>query len=128
VDEFRTLNRCLDDAIAGAVTEFAYQHDLGLAEQQADASNHQLGYFAHELRNQLSVATLALSVTREGGVGLTGATGAVLDQSLLRPSSLRSTCRGTSSTDPGKRKPRRAAGFSRRPVRRRRQACACTIE
>src|ERR1700722_17067749 len=25
VDEFRTFNRCLDDAIAGAVTEYAYQ-------------------------------------------------------------------------------------------------------
>src|SRR6187200_2448886 len=25
-DDFRTLNRCLDDAIAGAVTEFSRQH------------------------------------------------------------------------------------------------------
>jgi hypothetical protein len=27
VDEFRTLNRCLDNAIAEAVTEFSYQRD-----------------------------------------------------------------------------------------------------
>jgi hypothetical protein len=29
VDEFRTLNRCLDNAIADSVTEFAYQTNLG---------------------------------------------------------------------------------------------------
>src|SRR5450830_1551033 len=28
VDEFRTLNRCLDNAIAEAVTEFTYQREL----------------------------------------------------------------------------------------------------
>ena len=28
VDEFQTLNRCLDNAIADAVTEFGYQRDL----------------------------------------------------------------------------------------------------
>ena len=31
VDEFRTLNRCLDNAIANAVTEFAYQRDFAVA-------------------------------------------------------------------------------------------------
>ena len=30
VEEFRTLNRCLDNAIADAVTEFSYQRDLTL--------------------------------------------------------------------------------------------------
>lgn len=28
IDEFRTLNRCLDNAIADAVTEFSFQSDL----------------------------------------------------------------------------------------------------
>jgi len=27
IDEFRTRNRCLDNAIANAVTEFGYQRD-----------------------------------------------------------------------------------------------------
>jgi hypothetical protein len=27
-DDFRTLNRCLDDAIAGAVTEYAHEQDV----------------------------------------------------------------------------------------------------
>ena len=32
VDEFRTLNRCLDNAIADSVTEFSYQRDLLLED------------------------------------------------------------------------------------------------
>jgi len=83
VDEFRTLNRCLDNAIATAVTEFGYQRDFVVADQQADALNIRLGFFAHELRNLLSTATLALSVIKLGNVGLSGATGAVLDRSLV---------------------------------------------
>ncbi|TKR34257.1 HAMP domain-containing histidine kinase [Luteimonas gilva] len=83
IDEFRTLNRCLDNAIATAVTEFGYQHDFVVAGQQADALNERLGFFAHELRNLLCTATLALSIIKEGNVGLTGATGGVLDRALV---------------------------------------------
>ena len=88
VDEFRTLNRCLDNAIANAVTEFAYQRDSAVAGLQVVALNERLGYFAHELRNHLSTAVLALAVIRAGNVGLTGATGAVLDRSLVSLRSL----------------------------------------
>jgi signal transduction histidine kinase len=84
VEEFRTLNRCLDNAIASAVTEFGYQRDVVLAASHANLVNQQLGFFAHELRNQLSIATLSLSLIRDGGVGLAGATGSVLDKALVR--------------------------------------------
>lgn len=83
IDEFRTLNRCLDNAIANAVTEFGYQHGFVVADEQADALNERLGFFAHELRNLLCTATLALSVIKQGNVGLSGATGAVLDRALV---------------------------------------------
>lgn len=83
VDEFRTLNRCLDNAIANALTEYGYQRDFVVADRQADALNERLGDFAHELRNHLSTATLALAVIKAGNVGLTSATGAVLDRSLV---------------------------------------------
>lgn len=83
IDEFRTLNRCLDNAIATAVTEFGYQHDFVMAGLQADALNERLGFLAHELRNLLCTATLALSIIKEGNVGLTGATGGVLDRALI---------------------------------------------
>lgn len=82
-DEFRTLNRCLDNAIAEAVTEFTYLRDLDVAEKNADAINERLGFFAHELRNLLNSASLALAAIKSGGVGLNGATGGVLDRSLI---------------------------------------------
>lgn len=81
-DEFRTLNRCLDNAIAVAVTEFNAQRDNIVADKDARV-NERLGYFAHELRNHLNSATLALTAIRAGSVGLSGATGAVLDRSLV---------------------------------------------
>lgn len=82
-DEFRTLNRCLDNAIAIAVKEFGYQRDSAVADRQAVELNERLGVFAHELRNQLTTATLALAMIRSGSVGISGATGKVLDQSLV---------------------------------------------
>ncbi len=82
-DEFRTLNRCLDNAIAVAVTEFNYQQSADLADKQETLLNERLGFFAHELRNFLNTATLALSAIKTGNVGLNGATGAVLDRSLV---------------------------------------------
>jgi signal transduction histidine kinase len=83
VDEFRTLNRSLDNAIAAAVTEYLSQHDFAVAGQNAAALNERLGSFAHELRNLIHTATLALTAIKAGNVGLTGATGAVLDRSLV---------------------------------------------
>lgn len=88
VDEFRTLNRCLDNAIANAVTEFGYQRDFLVADRQALELNEKLGFFAHELRNQLCTATLALSIIKQGNVGLGGATGGVLDRALVGLSNL----------------------------------------
>ncbi|MEO7724984.1 MAG: HAMP domain-containing sensor histidine kinase [Chthoniobacterales bacterium] len=81
-DEFRTLNRCLDNAIAVSATEFNAQRDNIFADKDAQA-NVRLGFFAHELRNHLNSAMLALAAIKEGTVGLTGATGAVLDRSLV---------------------------------------------
>jgi signal transduction histidine kinase len=83
VEEFRTLNRCLDNAIATAVAEFAYLSNRAASDEHFDSLNKQLGVFAHELRNSLSIATLAVSVLKMGNVGISGATGAVLDRSLV---------------------------------------------
>jgi len=83
VDEFRTLNRCLDNAIADAVTEFSYQHDFSVADKHAAETNERLGFFAHELRNSLGTAMLAFTAIKMGNLNLTGATGSVLERSLL---------------------------------------------
>ena len=83
VDEFRTFNRCLDSAIAGAVTEYAHEQTSMAAEEGLQALNTRLGLLSHELRNLVHTATLAVSALKTGNVGLTGATGAVLDRCLL---------------------------------------------
>lgn len=83
VDEFRTLNRCLDNAVADAVTAHALQSSSILAEDGVQALNAKLGSLAHELRNHVHTATLAIKAMRTGNVGLSGATGDVLDRSLI---------------------------------------------
>lgn len=82
-DEFRTLNRCLDNGIAVAVTEYNYQRDFLIADRQSGVINERFGAFAHELRNHLNTSMLALAAIKAGNVGLSGATGAVLDRSLI---------------------------------------------
>jgi signal transduction histidine kinase/CheY-like chemotaxis protein len=88
IDEFRTLNRCLDNAIADAVTEFTYQHDRLVEDKEIHALNERLGFLAHELRDLIHTATLAVTAIKSGNVGLAGATGGVLDRSLIAMRSL----------------------------------------
>src|SRR6476620_3389108 len=83
VDEFRTLNRCLDNAIADAVTEFSIQRDATMARQQSAQSNEHLGFLVHELRNSAGTATLAVKALEMGNLPMSGATGGVLKRSLL---------------------------------------------
>ena len=83
VDEFRTLNRCLDDAIAHAVTEFSERRDVQAEERSARTLSERLGYVAHELRNLAHTATLALTALKAGQMGLGGPTATVLDRSLI---------------------------------------------
>jgi signal transduction histidine kinase len=79
-DEFRTLNRCLDEAMAEAVSEFGRQRELSLSGDETE----RLGFFAHELRNLLSNSMLAFEVLKDGSVGVGGSTGAVLGRNLTR--------------------------------------------
>ena len=76
---FQALNLCLDDAIAGAVTEFGRQRERELAV----AGTERLGVLAHELRNHLNTAVLAFSSIRKGIVAVGGSTGAILERSLI---------------------------------------------
>jgi signal transduction histidine kinase len=81
-DDVRTLNQCLDDAIAGAVTEYGGErHQSDLAGEAA--GSERLGFLAHELRNLTSTALIAFDVLKTGNVGMAGSTGAVLHRSLL---------------------------------------------
>jgi signal transduction histidine kinase len=78
--EFRDLNRCLDVAIAGAVTAYQSQRN----EQEASRVIEHLGSLAHELRNALATITISLRLIKSGTVGFAGSTGKVLDRGLKR--------------------------------------------
>src|SRR4030095_16201343 len=54
-DEFQIFNRCLDDAIAQAVTEYLHERDRTVAGPGAE----HLGFLAHEMRNLLGGAMLS---------------------------------------------------------------------
>jgi signal transduction histidine kinase len=90
VEEFHTLNRCLDTAIAEAVTE----HTRLTAERRSSEELERLGQAAHELRDELNTAMLAFHTLKRGTVGIGGSTGAVLGRSLA---SLRALVDGTLS-------------------------------
>ena len=75
-DDFRTLNRCLDDATATAVAEFAHQ------EQTFNNGE------ALRLRNLAYMAVTWFQDIRDGTVGVNGGTGDLLHTSLRAISSL----------------------------------------
>lgn len=79
VDEFRTLNRCLDMAIAEAVAE----HTHVTAQTRSAEELERLGQSAHDLRDILNTAILAFHTLKRGAVAINGSTGAVLGRSLM---------------------------------------------
>jgi hypothetical protein len=83
VNEFHTFNRCLDNAIADAVTEFGRQRDQGICDDGTQTMNERLGFLAHELRNLLNSAMLAFQAIKGSNATVAGATGAVLGRSLI---------------------------------------------
>ena len=82
-DDFRTLNRCLDDAIAGAVTEYGRERNQSGIDGESARGSERLGFFAHELRNLMNTSLMAFEVLKTGNVGVTGSTGTVLHRTLL---------------------------------------------
>lgn len=84
VADFRTLNRCLDDAIASAVTEFGKQRDQSTLEAESAREDERIGFLTHEIRNLLNTAGAAFDILKSGNVGVGGSTGAVLKRSLSR--------------------------------------------
>ena len=82
VEDFRTLNRCLDDAIASAVTEYG-RGNQSAVDTESGRDDQRLGFLAHEMRNLVGTATVAFEVLRTGNVGVGGSTGNVLKRSLV---------------------------------------------
>lgn len=82
VDQFRTLNRCLDNAIADAVTAFSANRERSVLRRQTDHENERLGVLVHELRNAVQTVSLAFAVLESGAVPIGGSTGALMKRSL----------------------------------------------
>ncbi|MDB4979656.1 MAG: histidine kinase [Myxococcales bacterium] len=78
--EFRTLNSCLDEATARAVTEFEKQRD----RTASSPGVAHLGFLAHEMRNLLNTSMLTFDALTRGAVGINGSTGAMHGRSLRR--------------------------------------------
>jgi hypothetical protein len=78
VEEFSTLNRCLDNAIAVAVAAFAGQQTMTQLEGAAALDSMQL----HELKNCLATASYAATALELGNLPISGATGSILKRSL----------------------------------------------
>lgn len=83
LEDFHTLNRCLDDAIAGAVTQYGRERNQSSVEGEAARGRERLGFVAHEQRNLINVGLMAFEAMQMGNVGSTGSTATVLRRSLV---------------------------------------------
>src|ERR1700687_1788076 len=81
IDEFRTLNRCLDNAIADAVTAFGSSRQT-LMIDRAETLNKRLDQFAEEQRRLVDIAIQSYTAIKTGTIGLTGSTGTLLMHAL----------------------------------------------
>jgi signal transduction histidine kinase len=77
--EFHVLNRCLDTAIAEAVTE----HARLTAQSERNRETERAGQLAHDVRDLLNTALLAFEALKRGSVAVNGSTGALLGRSLI---------------------------------------------
>ncbi len=82
MDEFHTLNRCVEDAIAAAVMSYARERELKLCDQASEEADRRLRFLAHELRNLLGSATLSFDVIKNTTATLDASTSALHDRAL----------------------------------------------
>jgi hypothetical protein len=75
-DDFRSLNRCLDDAIAGAVTEYGRERDRSRPEEGTDEA------VTRDLLRAIGISKAAFKAIQSGKVGATGSAGTVLSMGL----------------------------------------------
>jgi hypothetical protein len=80
-DDFRTLNRCLDDAIAGAVTEYGRERDQS-SERSQTFEGAPRAALARDLLKTIHISKIAFAAIRSGSVGAAGSTGTVLSLGL----------------------------------------------
>lgn len=82
VQEFGALNIRLDNAIAGAVTEFT--RDAGAGEAALAASTESLRAIVREMRSLHAITHFAARALQQGSAGTRGATSAALSSSVAK--------------------------------------------
>jgi hypothetical protein len=84
VEEFHTLNRLLDNAIADAVVAYGRHRDQSMDTRGDQSLHDRMGTLAEEQRQLLNTALKALDALKLGNIGLMGATGSLLQDSLVQ--------------------------------------------
>jgi len=80
-EEFRTLNRCLDDAIADAVRSWGQSRQI-MIDDRSVSLQARLDAFESEHGRLVDVALRAFAAIKTGNVGVGGSTGALLFHSI----------------------------------------------
>ena len=74
VDEFRTLNRCLDNAIADAVASYGEARQVSL-DRKTQTSQRSLADYTANHRRLIAIARQSFTAIKTGNIGPGGATG-----------------------------------------------------
>jgi RsbRD-like negative regulator of sigma factor len=80
-DDFRLLNKCLDEAIAAAITEYQRERDASTTEQSSREDNRMRGVI-DQMRVSVLAADIAFEAIQSGYTGLRGSTGMILTRRL----------------------------------------------
>ena len=83
VDEFHTFNRCLDDAIADAVTSYTGDRDPSTAKAEVGGASAQRLSEAKQMDRLIESALQSFTAIQSGTVGTRGTTAALHETSLL---------------------------------------------
>ncbi len=100
VEEFRTFNRLLDNAISDAVSSFGRHRDASISAQGHRDEREWRGSLGDEQRALLDTAVRAFAALKVGNIGLRGATGALLELSLTKLRDLIDQSLPTETTTP----------------------------
>jgi hypothetical protein len=80
-NDFRMLNRCLDDAIASAITQYSAERDKTTKDATMQDTNS-IHVLSDALSAALMTASESLKAIKDGTVGYAGSTGELLERSI----------------------------------------------
>ena len=83
VAEYHVFNCFLDNAIAAAVSSYEGHREASISAVGAQDLHQQLGTLADRQRDLVNTALKALDALKVGNIGLLGATGSLLEDSLV---------------------------------------------